>query len=61
MNQIINSAKSSQRNHGIDLLRLVAAFYIVIMHTINQGGILSAVSPLSYQDLMCRVLLLLSY
>lgn len=61
MNQIKSGSKSLQRNYGIDLLRLVAAFYIVVLHAINQGGILAAVSPYSYQDTTCRALLLVTY
>lgn len=37
-----------KRNIGIDLLRLVAMFYIVFQHTIGQGGILSASTSLNY-------------
>lgn len=36
------SAKSSQRNYGIDLLRMVSMFFVTVLHTLGQGGILSA-------------------
>jgi len=61
MDQIKGGSESSQRNYGIDLLRLVAAFYIVVLHAINQGGILAAANPFSHQDFTCRALLLVSY
>ena len=32
----------SSRNFGIDLLRVVAMFYVVTLHCIGPGGILSA-------------------
>ena len=30
-----------ERNQGIDLLRIVSMYFIVILHIITQGGILS--------------------
>ena len=30
------------RNRGIDLLRLVSMFYVVLLHTLTQGGVLAA-------------------
>lgn len=43
LNQSKNEITSSnvQRNYGIDLLRIVAAVYIVFIHAIGQGGVLS--------------------
>ncbi|MCQ2418869.1 MAG: acyltransferase [Clostridia bacterium] len=35
---------SLQRNYGIDLLRCVAMFLIVVIHIYNQGGLLNAIS-----------------
>lgn len=32
----------SQRNYGIDLLRLVLMYMVCILHTLGQGGILNA-------------------
>lgn len=43
-------------NWGIDFLRIVAAFYVVILHTIKNGGILNAVTPHSYQFLVGQIL-----
>lgn len=61
MNQTAGNIRSSQRNYGIDLLRLVAAFYVIILHTINQGGIYEATADYSYQNLMSRIMLIVSY
>ena len=49
------------RNYGIDLLRLVAAFYVVVLHTVNHGGIYLAATPQSDQELVCRILLIASF
>lgn len=35
------------RNYGIDLLRIVAVYMIVVLHVLYFGGVLSSVSPLS--------------
>lgn len=61
MNQTAGKVSVSQRNYGIDLLRLVAAFYVIILHTINQGGIYEATADYSYQNLISRMLLIVSY
>ena len=34
--------QTDRRNYGIDLLRLVAMFMVVILHVLGQGGVLSA-------------------
>lgn len=47
-----------QRNYGLDLLRLIAAFYVVVLHTVGLGGIHDAVTPYSYQDFVCRLLII---
>ena len=61
MNKTKNKNLSSQRNYGIDLLRLVAAFYVVLLHTMTLGGLYKAITPYSYQDLLCRALMILSF
>jgi len=38
-----------KRNYGIDLLRIVAMFFIVILHSLGQGGLLSNLSLTSFQ------------
>ncbi len=32
------------RNYGIDLLRIVSMFYVLVLHTLKQGGILKTVT-----------------
>lgn len=56
-----NNTSSVQRNYGIDLLRLVAAFYVIILHTLNQGGLYQATAVSLYQNLICRILLITSF
>lgn len=50
-----------QRNYGIDLLKLVAAFYVVLLHTMIQGGVYPATVPYSYQHYVCRLILMCSF
>lgn len=42
-----------QRNAGVDLLRIVAALYIIILHILIQGGLLGAAGPGTYQGSVC--------
>ena len=60
MNNICTKGSVGQRNYGIDLLRLVAAFYVIVLHTVNQGGIYEACDSLSYQNNLCRLLMIFS-
>lgn len=39
---------STQRNYGIDLLRLVAMFFVVMLHVLGQGGILAHATGIPY-------------
>ena len=43
----MNSNMMSQRNYGIDLLRMVAMYMIVVLHVLKQGGILAATKETS--------------
>ena len=43
-------AVAGQRNAGIDLLRILAALYIIVLHTLGMGGILENVAEGSYQE-----------
>ena len=43
-------AAAGQRNAGIDLLRILAALYIIVLHTLGMGGILENVAEGSYQE-----------
>ena len=61
MNPTAGNIRTSQRNYGIDLLRLVAAFYVIVLHTMNRGGIYEATADYSYQNLFGRLLLIVSY
>ena len=38
----VQNLLTDRRNYGIDLLRLVAMFMVVILHVLGQGGVLSA-------------------
>lgn len=39
----------SGRNVGIDLLRIVSMFLVLVLHMLGKGGVLNAVTPLSPQ------------
>lgn len=39
----------SKRNYGIDLLRIISMFMIVILHVLGQGGILKGTEVLSLE------------
>ena len=39
----INYQEEDTRNYGIDMLRLIAMFFVVVLHCYGQGGILSTV------------------
>jgi len=43
MKSVLPAAR--QRNYGIDLLRLVSMFYVVLCHCFSQGGILPTLIP----------------
>lgn len=38
-----------RRNYGIDLLRIVSMFYVVILHSLGIGGVLKSAVPGSSQ------------
>ena len=60
MNQIKPNLSVRQRNYGIDFLKLIAAFFVIVLHTINQGGVYAATTQDSYQNYLCKLLLILS-
>lgn len=39
--------KNSERNYGIDMLRLVSMFMVVILHVLGRGGVLEATTRYS--------------
>lgn len=41
-------ANKPQRNYGIDALRLVSMFMIVVLHVLGRGGVLSSLSNLTF-------------
>ena len=41
--------KTTQRDYGIDLLRIISMLMVPIVHVIGQGGILAAAVPFSIQ------------
>lgn len=61
MNQTKQILSSSKRNYGIDLLRLLAVFYVALVHTFTLGGVFGSVKPLSYQDYTSRILLIIAF
>ena len=61
MNQSANITKYTQRNYGIDLLRLVAGFYVVLLHSFTLGGLYAATKPLSYQEITGRIVLIVTF
>ncbi len=38
-----------KRNYGIDLLRIIAMFYVIVLHSLGMGGVLQASNPGSAQ------------
>lgn len=45
-----------QRNAGIDLLRVVAVYYVIVLHILGQGGLEQAAGDGTYQHYACTVL-----
>lgn len=50
-----------QRNHGLELLRMLAMWMVVILHILNKGGVLAATAPLSAQRETARLLEISAY
>ena len=46
-NNEVSATNNKTRNYGIDLLRLVAMFMVVILHILGQGGVLSNITGLT--------------
>ena len=46
---VLNVLKTTQRDYGIDLLRIISMLMVPIVHVIGQGGILAAAVPFSIQ------------
>lgn len=43
----------TQRNTGIDLLRIIAAYYVIILHILLCGGLAHAVREGTFQHFLC--------
>lgn len=46
---VVNVLKTTQRDYGIDLLRIISMLMVPIVHVIGQGGILGTAVPFSIQ------------
>lgn len=51
----------TERNYGIDLLRIFAMMMIVLLHVINQGGVLNATAGNVVNHLIARFLVTTAY
>lgn len=45
----MNSPENTQRNYGIDLLRMTAMLMVAILHIMGHGGVLAAMPALSWR------------
>ena len=41
----MNNEKKINRNYGIDLLRIIAMFFVVVLHSLGHGGVLNNINP----------------
>ena len=55
------NAGIKEKFYGIELLRILATFYIILLHVIGQGGIASAVGQGRIATAGCSLLLALAY
>ena len=53
--------KTAPRNYGIDLLRILAAFYVVILHSLGHGGAMKAAARGSHQYMVIGFLEIWAY
>ena len=51
----------SERNHGIDLLRIVSMFMVLLLHILGHGGVLKATAPGTPQNTAAWTLETLAY
>ncbi len=52
---------ATSRNYGIDLLRILAAFYVVILHSLGHGGAMQAAARGSHQYMVIGFLEIWAY
>lgn len=50
-----------KRNYNTDLLRILATFFVVMLHVLGQGGVLNAVTPNTVQYWIAWALEVLAY
>lgn len=50
-----------ERNYGIDFLRILSMFMVVVLHTLGNGGVLYSATPLSSHYWICWFLEISSY
>ena len=50
------SSQFTCRNWGVDLLRILSMFMVVVLHVLGQGGILVAQVPFDYGWVLCWTL-----
>ncbi len=55
------SAGKKEKFYGIELLRILATFYIILLHIIGQGGVSAAVGTGRAATIGCSLLLALAY
>lgn len=61
MNKAEFLGADSARNYGVDLLRLVAMFFVTILHVLGQGGVLSASDFLSANYVLAWLMEIISF
>lgn len=63
MNKLASSPTKSisHRNVGIDLLRVVAAFYVIILHILGIGGLAASTEKGSLQYFLCSAMLIWAF
>lgn len=53
--------KASTRNYGVDLLRIIAMFYVVLIHSLQKGGVMTSVVENSPQYVTASFMETVSY
>ena len=61
MKSLKSEKAPSARNYGIDLLRILAAFYVVILHSLGHGGAMQASARGSHQYMVIGFLEIWAY
>lgn len=61
MNKLGVLSNDNERNYGIDLLRVIAMFFVVLLHSLGQGGILASLNKNTFQYNWFWTLEIISY